>query len=67
MHEADKKLTNAQWVLLGLVLLVGALTFYIYLRRKKEESIEIEHQMLKEYPLSKNKKVMLKCFKYLVL
>jgi LPXTG-motif cell wall-anchored protein len=63
MHEADKKLINAQWVLLGLVLLVGALTFYIYLRRKKEEAIEIEHQMLKEYPLNKNKKVMPKCFK----
>ena len=45
MHEADKKLISAQWVLLGLVLLVGALAFYIYLRRKKEETLEKEHQM----------------------
>lgn len=45
MHEADEKLINAQWILLGLVLVVGILAFYIYIRRKKEEALEKEHQM----------------------
>ena len=45
MHEADEKLINAQWILLGLVLIVGVLAFYIYIRRKKEEALEREHQM----------------------
>ena len=45
MHEVDKKLINAQWVLLGLVLVVGILAFYIYIRRKKEEALQREYQM----------------------
>lgn len=45
MHEADKKLINAQWILLGLVLVVGIMAIYIYIRRKKEEALQREYQM----------------------
>lgn len=45
MHEADKKLISAQWLLLGLVLIVSILIFYIIIRRKKEEALQKEHQM----------------------
>lgn len=45
MHEVDKKLMNAQWILMGLVLVVGILTFYIIIRRKKEEALQKEQQM----------------------
>ena len=45
MHEADKKLINTQWILIGLVILLGVMAFYIYIRRKKEEARQREHQM----------------------
>ena len=45
LHEADKKLINAQWILLGLVLVVGIMVIYIYIRRKKEEALQREYQM----------------------
>lgn len=45
MHEADKKLINTQWMLLGLVVILGIMTLYIFIRRKKEEAMEREHQM----------------------
>ncbi|MBP5714403.1 MAG: hypothetical protein J6X07_06870 [Prevotella sp.] len=45
MHEADKKLIDAQRILMVLAVIVGILAFYIYMRRKKEEALEREHQM----------------------
>ena len=45
MHEADRKLINTQWILIGLVILLGVMVFYIYIRRKKEEALQREHQM----------------------
>ena len=45
MHEADRKLINTQWILIGLVILLGVMAFYIYIRRKKEEALQREHQM----------------------
>lgn len=45
MHEADKKLISTQRLLLGLVIVVGIMAFYIYYRRKKTEAQEKEYQM----------------------
>lgn len=45
MHEADKKLIGTQRILMVLAFIVGILAFYIYMRRKKEETMEQEHQM----------------------
>lgn len=45
MHEADKKLISAQWILLALVFVVGVMALYIFIRRKKEEAMQKEHQM----------------------
>lgn len=45
MHEADRKLINTQWILIGLVVILGVMAFYIFLRRKKEETLQREHQM----------------------
>ena len=45
MHEADKKLISTQRILMGLAVIVGILAFYIYMRRKKEDAMEREHQM----------------------
>ena len=45
MHEADKKLINAQRLLMGGAVIMGVLLFIIYYRKKKEESLEREHQM----------------------
>jgi len=45
MHEADKKLINTQWMLLGLVAVLGILALYLFIRRKKEEAKEREHQV----------------------
>lgn len=45
MHEADKKLIDAQWMLLGLICVLGAMALYIYIRRKKEEALQKEHQI----------------------
>ena len=45
MHEADKKLINAQRLLMGGAFIMGILIFIIYYRKKKEESLEREHQM----------------------
>ena len=45
MHEADKKLINTQWMLICLVVVVGVMALYIYIRRKKEETLQKEHQM----------------------
>lgn len=45
MHDADKKLINTQWILIALVSLLGVMAFYIYIRRKKEEALQREHQM----------------------
>ena len=45
MHEADKKLIGTQKILMVLTSIVGILAFYIYMRRKKEETLEREHQI----------------------
>ena len=45
MHEADKKLISTQRLLLGLVIVVGIMAFYIFYRRKKTEAQEKEYQM----------------------
>jgi hypothetical protein len=45
MHGADKKLIGTQRILMVLTVIVGILAFYIYMRRKKEETMEQEHQM----------------------
>ena len=45
MHEADKRLISTQRLLLGLVIVVGIMAFYIYYRRKKTEAQEKEYQM----------------------
>lgn len=45
MHGADKKLIGTQRILMVLAVIVGILAFYIYIRRKKEETLEREHQM----------------------
>ena len=45
MHEADKKLINAQRLLMGGAVIMVILIFIIYYRKKKEESLEREHQM----------------------
>lgn len=45
MHGADKKLIGTQRILMVLAVIVGILAFYIYMRRKKEETLEREHQM----------------------
>ena len=45
MHEADKKLISAQRVLMGLVFILGFMAIYIFIRRKKEEALQKEHQM----------------------
>ena len=45
MHEADKKLINTQWMLFGLVVVLGIMALYIFIRRKKEEAMEREHQI----------------------
>ena len=45
MHEADKKLFNVQRMLLGLVIVVGIMAFYIYYRRRKTEAREKEYKM----------------------
>ena len=45
MHEADKKLINTQWILMGLVFVLGIMALYLFIRRKKEEAKEREHQV----------------------
>lgn len=45
MHEADKKLINTQWILFGLVFIVGIMAIYIVIRRKRIEALQREHQM----------------------
>lgn len=45
MHEADKKLISSQRLLLGLVIVMAIMAFYIYYRRKKTETQEKEYQM----------------------
>lgn len=45
MHEADKKLIGMQRLLMGLVLVMVLMALYIYNRRKKEETLQREHQM----------------------
>ena len=45
MHEADKKLISTQRLLLGLVIVMGIMAFYIFYRRKKTEAQEKEYQM----------------------
>lgn len=45
MHEADKKLISTQRLLLGLVIMMAIMAFYIYYRRKKTEAQEKEYQM----------------------
>lgn len=45
MHEADKKLINTQWILMGLVFVLAVMALYIFIRRKKEEALQKEHQM----------------------
>ena len=45
MHEVDKKLINTQRILMGLVVILGIMTLYIIIRRKKAEALQKEHQM----------------------
>lgn len=45
MHEADKKLISAQRVLMGFVFILGFMAIYIFIRRKKEEALQKEHQI----------------------
>lgn len=45
MHEADKELISTQRLLLGLVILVGIMAFYIYYRRRETEAQEKEYKM----------------------
>ena len=45
MHEADKKLISTQRLLLCLLFIMGAMTVYIIIRKKKTEAQEREHQI----------------------
>lgn len=45
MHEADKELIHTQWILFGLVFVLGIMAFYIFIRKKKEETLQREYQM----------------------
>lgn len=45
MHESDKNLIGMQRLLMGLVLVMVLMALYIYNRRKKEETLQREHQM----------------------
>lgn len=45
MHEADKKLISTQRLLIGLVIVLGLMGFYILIRKRKEEALERAHQM----------------------
>lgn len=45
MHEADKKLMGTQRLLMGLVLVMILMAFYLFIRKKKEEALQREHQM----------------------
>jgi len=45
MHEADKKLMSAQRLLMGLMLVMVLMALYIFIRKKKEEARERDHQM----------------------
>lgn len=45
MHAADKKLINTQWILFGLMFIVGIMAIYIVIRRKRIEALQREHQM----------------------
>lgn len=40
MHEADKKLISTQRLLIGLVIVLGLMGFYILIRKRKEEAME---------------------------
>ena len=45
IHESDKKLIGMQRLLMGLVLVMALMAIYIYVRKKKEEALQKEHQM----------------------
>lgn len=45
MHEADKKLISMQRLLMGSAFFLALMAFYIFIRRKKEEAKQKEHQM----------------------
>jgi hypothetical protein len=45
MHEADKKLMGTQRLLMGLVIVMILMAFYLFIRKKKEEALQREHQM----------------------
>ena len=45
MHEADKKLMGTQRLLMGLVLVMILMAFYLFIRKKKGEALQREHQM----------------------
>ena len=44
MHEADKKLINMQWLLMGSAIILVLMAFYLFYRKKKEEARQREHQ-----------------------
>lgn len=45
MHEADKKLITSQRLIMGLIVILGMMAFYLFIRKKKEEALQKEHQM----------------------
>ena len=44
IHEADKKLINMQWLLMGSAIILVLMAFYLFYRKKKEEARQREHQ-----------------------
>ena len=44
MHEADKKLINMQWLLMGSAIILVLMAFYLFYRKKKEEARQREYQ-----------------------
>jgi hypothetical protein len=45
MHEADKKLITSQRLIMGLIVILSLMAFYLFIRKKKEEALQREHQM----------------------
>ncbi len=45
MHEADRTLLKAQWIILGLISLLLLLSYYTFSRKKKEATLQKDHQM----------------------
>jgi tetratricopeptide (TPR) repeat protein len=45
MHEADRTLLKAQWIILGLISLLLLLSYYTFSRKKREATLQKDHQM----------------------